>query len=196
MFPVSMPNSDTPAAFVDTATKWLVTAPRAAPGPLAELRHPVEDLVDLLDDIGAVDDERAVSRHAQRHVKHRTVLGHVDPLAAEHGLATLRHPAFGRERDQQIERLGGDAVLRVVEVQAGSLRCQPVATAWIRREKVAQVHVADLVEVSLQRLPGRALVGRAERHRAAFSAWPPNCLRIADRTLSAKSSRPRDAKRE
>ena len=31
---------------------------------------------------------------------------------------------------------------------------------------------------------------------AAFSAWPPNCLRIADSTLSAKSSRPREAKRE
>ena len=31
---------------------------------------------------------------------------------------------------------------------------------------------------------------------AFFSSWPPNCFRIADRTLSAKSSRPRDANRE
>ena len=29
-----------------------------------------------------------------------------------------------------------------------------------------------------------------------FSSWPPNCLRIAESTLSAKSSSPREAKRE
>src|SRR4029077_18807603 len=28
-----------------------------------------------------------------------------------------------------------------------------------------------------------------------FSSWPPNCLRIAESTLSAKSSRPREEKR-
>ena len=28
-----------------------------------------------------------------------------------------------------------------------------------------------------------------------FSSWPPNCLRIADRTLSPKSPRPREEKR-
>ncbi len=30
----------------------------------------------------------------------------------------------------------------------------------------------------------------------AFSSWPPNCLRIAERTFSANSSSPREAKRE
>ena len=30
----------------------------------------------------------------------------------------------------------------------------------------------------------------------AFSSWPPNCLRMAESTLPAKSSRPREAKRE
>ena len=35
-----------------------------------------------------------------------------------------------------------------------------------------------------------------ERHQALFSSCPPNCLRIADRRRSAKSSMLRDAKRE
>ena len=35
-----------------------------------------------------------------------------------------------------------------------------------------------------------------ERHQAVFSSWPPNCLRIAERSRFAKSSMLRDAKRE
>ena len=31
---------------------------------------------------------------------------------------------------------------------------------------------------------------------AFFSSWPPNCLRIAERSRFAKSSAPREAKRE
>ncbi len=51
---------------------------------------------------------------------------------------------------------------------------------------------------ALQQRPHRA----GSRSRAAlddyafFSSWPPNSFRIADRSLSAKSSSPREAKRE
>ena len=47
-----------------------------------ERGHPVEHLVHLLDHVDAVDDQRALLRHAQRDVEHRPVLGDVDPLAA------------------------------------------------------------------------------------------------------------------
>ena len=51
--------------------------------------HPVEHLVDVGDDVAAVDDQRALARHPQRDVQHRAVLGDVDPLAAEHRLGPL-----------------------------------------------------------------------------------------------------------
>ena len=40
-----------------------------------ERGHAVEDLVDLLDDVLSVDDERPVARHPQRDVQHGAVLG-------------------------------------------------------------------------------------------------------------------------
>jgi hypothetical protein len=41
-------------------------------------RHAVERLVHLRDDVDAVDDERALARHAQRDVEDGAVLGRVD----------------------------------------------------------------------------------------------------------------------
>ena len=57
-------------------------------------RHPVEHLVDLLDDVLAVDDQRAVPRHPQRDVEDRAVLRDVDVLAAEHRVASVGHAAL------------------------------------------------------------------------------------------------------
>ena len=45
--------------------------------------------MDLLDDVLAVDDQRAVLRHPQRNVQYGAVLGDVDVLAAEHRVAPL-----------------------------------------------------------------------------------------------------------
>ncbi len=177
-----------------------MTAPLAASHALAERGHAVEDLVDLLDDVDAVDAERPVAGHAERDVQRRAVLGDVDPLAAEHRLAALRHPAVRRQRGQQLDRLVGDPVLRVVEVEPGALRDQALAATGVRANSVAEARVADLGEVALQRLPGVALGERRRRgnggHAADFSAWPPNPLRIAESTLSAKSSSPREANLE
>ena len=70
-----------------------VALPLAGADPLGEGAHPVEHLVDLLDDVDAVDDQRALARHPQRDVQHRAVLGDVDVLAAEHRLAALGEAA-------------------------------------------------------------------------------------------------------
>ena len=107
---------------------------------VAERAHPVEDLVDLLDDVDPVDDQRALARHPQRDVKHGAVLGDVDVLAAEHRVAALGEPALLGQRDEQRERLVGDPVLRVVEVEARGLGGQPLAALRIGGEQVAQVH--------------------------------------------------------
>ena len=49
--------------------------PLAAADPRGEGGHPVEHLVDLGDDVDAVDDELGVAGHPQRDVQHGAVLG-------------------------------------------------------------------------------------------------------------------------
>ena len=129
---------------------WPVQAPERTRS--ANARHPVEHLVDLLDDVDAVDHERALARHPQRDVEHGAVLGDVDVLAAEHGLAPLRPartPRPGRRAGAM--RLVGDPVLGVVEEEPGRLGGQPLAAAGVLGEQVAKVPLADLGVVALQR---------------------------------------------
>jgi hypothetical protein len=57
---------------------------------------------------------------------------------------------------QQPERLIGDAVLRVVEVDADRLGGQAFAAARVVGEEAAQVQVADLLVMRAQGLPGGA----------------------------------------
>ena len=63
----------------------------------------------------------APSRRAQRHVQHGALLGDVDLLAAEHRVDALAQPDSSASSQQQLQRLVGDAVLRVVEIDAGGL---------------------------------------------------------------------------
>ena len=65
-----------------------VTSPFARPDPLRERPHPVEHLVDVADDVAAVDDERAVARKTQGDVEGGAILGRVDVLAPEHRVAS------------------------------------------------------------------------------------------------------------
>ena len=77
------------------------------------------------------------SRRAQRNVQHRAVLGDVDVLAAEHGRPQLGQVRLLRQRDQQVDRLGGDPVLGVVEIDALGLQRQ-VGAAAARRRRTAR----------------------------------------------------------
>ena len=68
-------------------------------------------------DVVAVDDEGRVGRHAQRDVEHGAVLGDVDPLAGEHGVAPGLD-AGGLGDGQEVGEDGGvDALLRQVDAQ-------------------------------------------------------------------------------
>ena len=82
----------------------------------------------LRDDVDAVHDERALARHPQRDVEDGTVLGRVDPVAAEHRVRALGEARLVGELHEQPQRLVGDAVLRVVEVEAGALGSEPLAS--------------------------------------------------------------------
>ena len=109
----------------------------------------------LGDDVDPVDHERAVARHPQRDMEHRAVLGHVDVLAREHRVAPVGHTPLLGEGDEQAHRLVGDAVLGVVEEEAGRLAGEALGPARVGGEELAQVHVPEPCRVLLQRLPGR-----------------------------------------
>ena len=112
--------------------------------------------MDLLDDVHAVDDQRAIPRHPQRDVQDGAVLGDIDVLAAKHRVAAFGDAALLRELGEQLHRLVGDPVLREVEEEAGALGDQPLAPAWVLGEQITQVPPADLTVVLLESLPRRA----------------------------------------
>ena len=141
-----------------------VAPPLPGPDPVREVRHPVQHLVHLPHHVGAVHDQRCGPRHAQRHVQHGPVLGHVDVLAAEHGVPPLRHAGLAGQLDQQPHGLVGDPVLGVVQVEPGRLRGQPLAPPGIRGEQLPQVLPGDLGVVPLELLPRLPLTQRCHRH--------------------------------
>ena len=94
-------------------------------------------------DVVPVDLDVLADRRAQRDVQDRAVLGHVDALATEHRLEALAQPACLCQREQQLHRLVGDAVLGVVEVDPVVLDRQPGAPLVVRGEQLAQVRVPD-----------------------------------------------------
>ena len=171
-----------------------VADPLARAHALAERGHPVEHLVHLAHDVDAVDDERALARHAQRDVQHRAVLGDVDVLAAEHRVAALGDLACAGEPHEQRHRLVGHPVLRPVGVPASRLAAQPPPRSGSLANSSRRWTSRMLAVVRLERLERRE--ARAARRHAGFSRWPPNAKRIAERVRFAKSSSPRELKRE
>ena len=123
---------------------------------LSERGHPIEHLVDVADDVPAVHDQRAVARHAQRHMEGGPVLGAVHVLAAIHRVAPLGHASRRRELDEQRDRLGRDPVLREVGVDPRRLERQAIDAARVFGEEIAQVPFANGGVVPVERLPRRA----------------------------------------
>ena len=92
-------------------------------------------------------------------------------------------------------------------VRAQSISCSP-SSSNIRSGELPPLSASENAPALGDRGPGRIAdqLRRAARGRLGvaellvrqsfFSSWPPNCLRIADSTLSAKSSSPRESKRE
>ena len=128
--------------------------------------------MDLGDDVDAVDHERRVARHAQRDVEHGAILGDVDVLAAEHRVAPRRDPRSAASREQQLDRLGGDPVLGEVGMDAGRLEREPLDPTGISGEQVAEMPLADVVEVMRERAPGGAVRERAGIHGGTGACAP------------------------
>jgi hypothetical protein len=93
-------------------------------------------------------------------VQHRAVLGDVDPVAAEHRLDAAAQVRLLGEPDEQLDRLVGDPVLGVVQVQAGRLGGEARAARRVGGEQVAQVQTGDVGVVCLERPERRAAAKR------------------------------------
>jgi hypothetical protein len=87
----------------------------AASQPRSETGHCVEHLVHVRHHIGATGVDMGAARSAQCDVQHGAAFRDVDRLAGEHRVAPCRHPALLGQRQEELHRLAGDAVLRVVE---------------------------------------------------------------------------------
>jgi hypothetical protein len=90
--------------------------------------------VDLGDDVDPVDDERCLLGHSQGHVQYGTVLRDVDVIASEHSVAVIAETRLDRELDQETKGFVGDALLRIVEVDALALGPQSFASLGVLSE--------------------------------------------------------------
>jgi hypothetical protein len=63
-----------------------VPRPHAASDSIREVRHRIEDGVDLVHDVPVIDDDRRPARRAQGDVQDRSPLRDVDPLSPKHGV--------------------------------------------------------------------------------------------------------------
>ena len=128
--------------------------PLAAAQPVGEVAHRVQHVVHVGDDVLAVDRQLRAARQPQRGVQHGAVLGGVDVLAGEHRVAALLEVGGPGEVDEQFQRLAGDPVLAVVDVQVADGQGQFGATLGVLGEELAKVRVADLRVMALQCMPG------------------------------------------
>lgn len=130
--------------------------------------------MDLGDDVGAIDDERTPPWHTEGHMQRRAVFRDVDVLPAEHRVPALFHTALPGELAEQAHRLVGDAVLGVVEIQAGPLRAQPLTTVRVLSEQLTQMDRSDLGVMLFKRLPRRLLPQGVDGHLTdLLSPEPP-----------------------
>ena len=93
---------------------------------------------------------------AQGHVQNGTAFRDVDLLTPEHGVDPRLQAGFLRQLQEELEGFVGDAILRVIEVDAHSLGRHTLAACGIIREELPEMQVPDLPIVRFEALPGRA----------------------------------------
>ncbi len=113
--------------------------PGAVPDLSGEALHPVEDLVDLPDDIDAVHHKPGRPGQAKGHVKDGPVLGLVDVLASEHVPDVVGEPAAFGQLQKKVEGPVGDAVFGVVEENPRSFRPHPRGASRVAGEELPQM---------------------------------------------------------
>jgi hypothetical protein len=98
-------------------------------------------------------------------VQHRPIFRDVDLLASKHRVDSGAQAGLLGELDEQPECLVIDAILRIIQEDAGSLRRHPRAARRIRCKQVSQVAAPYGRMVIFEHLPYRVF---ARRLRARY----------------------------
>ena len=154
-----------------------VSRPLPAADAVGERRHAVEDLVHLRDDVLAVHLDVRPLRRAERDMQHGAVLRDVDVLAGEHRVAPLGNSALLGELEQEPERLVGDPVLRVVEVDALGLGRQALPARGVSFEEVAKMGASHFLGVLRKGAP-RCRLAELRRGRRCHVRGPPQRVAV------------------
>ena len=99
-------------------------------------------------DIFPIDDNRRLSRRAQRYVQNRPLFGDVDLIPTKHGLDSLLKAAFFSQLKKKLQCFVGDAIFRVIEVNPSRFCRHTLAALGIICEKLTEMKFADLLIVS------------------------------------------------
>ena len=138
-----------------------VALPCAAADFVGEGGHLVQHGVHAGNDVFAIDEDRFALRRAKCNVKHRAVFRDVDLVAAKHRIDAVSQAALVRELHEQLERVVGDAVLRVVEEDADGVGGVARAALRVLVEELTQRGLCNLLRMRLERLP-RGLLYKGE----------------------------------
>jgi hypothetical protein len=74
-------------------------------------------------------------------------------LISKHGVDPPPQARLLSQLDEELDGIVGDAILRVIEVQAHSLGRHPLATLGVIGEEIAEMQFPDLAIVGLESHP-------------------------------------------
>ena len=147
-----------------------VAQPGAGAHRVGKGAHPIEHGVHVGVDVLAIDHQFLAARGAQCGVQHGATFGQVDALAGEHGVAPGFHPALTRQVGQQFERARVQAVLGIIEEQAGGIHRHFREALRVGRKQAAHLPVFRFDGVGFQGLvAGGGREGRLVHVRIAWS---------------------------
>jgi hypothetical protein len=122
--------------------------PCAAAYVVGEILDLVQHSMHVADYILTVHHQRFAARHTQRRVQHGALFGKIDFLASEHGVAQALYAAFTCQVEQQFYRAAIEAVLRIVEEQAGRIHSQFGEALGVIGKQLAHLPVAGIRSVA------------------------------------------------
>src|SRR5215475_15296870 len=92
----------------------------------------------------------------------RTVFCDVDFFTPEHGVDARPQAGFLRQLQEQLECFVGDAVLRVIQVEAHGLCCHALAALLVVRKEFSEMQIADILMMRFKGLPCFTLSERCD----------------------------------
>jgi hypothetical protein len=137
------------------------------------------------DHVLSVDLQRGIGREAERRVQDRPVLGDVDVLAPEHGVAARQQLHVVGQVEERRQDGVVEQRLRQVDEQVTRGEGQPADPVGVVGEPGAQVG-GEVGGEALELRPrlGRARVHRRVAHSAAASSWPFTVFRSSPHEAS------------